>query len=170
MAYKLGILLGGALLWLIYADQGGQASAKAQSLSPLARLLIGVVEGEATGFEGVDGLSAGEDSANRALLKACDEISRMTPLAIDEFSDFVGCTSGNGLRLTFTVRLSGFEADRAGTQDAMSLVRRSIAQGICRNPDVPAMTRLGITLVYRYVGSRGKLVGDVVIGRTTCTI
>lgn len=160
-------LMGIGLFWLTCSVQGAQPIP--EELSPLARLLVGLVEGQEIGVDGASGLQRGPEAASRALREACEEVARKTPRSIDELSEFMGC-SNDGMRLTFIVRLSGFGADRAGTQDAMSMVRKDIGREICRNPDVPAMIRLGVTLVYRYVGAHGKLVGDVVIGPNTCTV
>lgn len=160
-------LLSIVLFWLTCSVQGSQPIP--EDLSPLARLLVGLVEGQEIGVDGASGLQRGAEAASRALREACEEVASKTPRSIDELSEFMGCTN-DGMRLTFTVRLSGFDADRAGTQDAMSMVREDIGREICRNPDVPALIRLGVTLVYRYVGAHGRLVGDVVIGPTTCTV
>ncbi|QRQ85586.1 hypothetical protein [Cupriavidus oxalaticus] len=160
-------LLGIVLFWLSCSAQGSQPIP--EDLSPLARLLVGLVEGQEIGMNGTGGLQRGAEAASHALRDACEEVASKTPRSIDELSEFMGC-SNDGMRLTFIVRLSGFDADRAGTQDAMSMVHKDIGRQICRNPDVPALTRLGVTLVYRYIGAHGKLVGDVVIGSTTCTV
>lgn len=167
MTSRRKTLLGIVLFWLTCSAQGSLPIP--EDLSPLARLLVGLVAGQEIGVDGASGLPRGAEAASRALHDACEEVASKTPLSIDDLTEFMGCAN-DGMRLTFTVRLSGFRADRAGTQEAMSMVRKDIGREICRNPDVPALIRLGVTLVYRYVGAHGRLVGEVVIGPTTCTV
>lgn len=151
----------------------GLASAVAQantppSLSKLARLLLGTVQGKGTGMSGVTRLTGGSAGADAELSAACQELTRAGPYMLDGATRLEGCNASPGKHVSFRLRLVGVDATREGTMAFMASAGPVLARGICRNPDVPVLGRLGVTLNYRYLGNGNQPVGEVTITPQRC--
>lgn len=144
-----------------------QANAQA-SLSTLARLLLGTVDGKSTGMSGVTRLTGGIASSDAELNTACRELTRAGPFTLDAATRFEGCSVSPGKRVLFRLSLLGVDATREGTVAFMASARPVLERGICRNADVPVLGRLGVTLNYRYTGIGGQPLGEVTIAPDRC--
>ncbi|TDF66791.1 hypothetical protein E1J61_05770 [Cupriavidus sp. L7L] len=127
-----------------------------QQLSGLATLLLGTVRGKPTGMTGVTRLTAG--NADRELRMACQELMRAGPLDLDDTTRFEGCVTRPGKIVEFQLKVSGVDATRDGTREYMASAKPILERGICRNPDVPVLGKLGVTLLYHYTAGRQSLV------------
>jgi hypothetical protein len=137
------------------------------AFSPLARLLFGVAEGKATGMTGVTRLTT-PASVDSALGSACRELTRAGPFPLDTATRLDGCHTGAAKRVVFRLNLVAFDATREGTAGFMSSARPALVRGICRNPDVPVLGRLGLTLVFQYTGIANRPIGEVTIAPGNC--
>lgn len=138
------------------------------SLSKLARLLLGTVDGRSTGMSGVTRLTGGLASSDTELNTACQELTRAGPFTLDAATRLEGCSVSPGKRVQFHLNLVGVDATREGTMAFMASARPVLERGICRNPDVPVLGQLGVTLNYRYSGIGNRPLGDVTITPDRC--
>ncbi|MBP0623269.1 hypothetical protein J8I82_25535 [Cupriavidus sp. LEh25] len=130
--------------------------AQSPQLSGLATLLLGTVRGKPTGMTGVTRLTAG--NADRELRMACQELMRAGPLDLDDTTRLDGCVTRPGKIVEFQLKVSGVDATRDGTREYMASAKPILERGICRNPDVPVLGKLGVTLLYHYTAGRQSLV------------
>lgn len=137
-------------------------------LSALARLLIGVADGRPTGLTAVTRLTGSGGSTDMALGNACREVTRAGPFLLDTATRLEGCRGESGKRVVFHLSLFRFDASREGTASFMASARPALVRGICRNPDVPILGRLGIALVFQYTGINQQPVGEVAIAPGGC--
>ena len=144
-----------------------QANAPA-SLSTLARLLLGTVDGRSTGMSGVTRLTGSVASSDAELNTACQELTRAGPFTLDAATRLEGCSVSPGKRVQFRLSLVGVDATREGTVAFMASARPVLERGICRNPDVPVLGQLGVTLNYRYAGIGNRALGEVTITPDRC--
>jgi hypothetical protein len=130
--------------------------APSPQLSGLATLLLGTVRGKPTGMNGVTRLTAGD--ADRELRLACQELMRAGPVDLDNTTRFEGCVTRPGKIVEFHLKVSGVDAARDGTREFMASAKPILERGICRNPDVPVLGKLGVRLRYHYVAGQKPLV------------
>lgn len=130
--------------------------ARSPQLSGLAALLLGTVRGKPTGMNGVTRLTAGD--VDRQLHLACQELMRAGPVDLDDTTRFVGCVTRPGKIVEFHLKVSGVDATRDDTREFMVSAKPILERGICRNPDVPVLGKLGVTLRYHYVAGQKQLV------------
>ncbi|WP_432260574.1 hypothetical protein [Cupriavidus sp. TMH.W2] len=130
--------------------------ARSPQLSGLATLLLGTVRGKPTGMNGVTRLTAGD--ADRQLRLACQELMRAGPVDLDDTTRFDGCVTRPGKIVEFHLKVSGVDATRDDTRAFMASVKPILERGICRNPDVPVLGKLGVRLRYHYVAEQKQLV------------
>ncbi|MDQ0138586.1 hypothetical protein [Cupriavidus necator] len=125
-------------------------------LSGLATLLLGTVRGKPTGMTGVTRLTTGD--ADRELRLACQELMRAGPVELDDTTRFDGCVARPGKIVEFHLKVSGVDASRDDTREFMATAKPILERGICRNPDVPVLGKLGVRLRYHYVAGQKQLV------------
>jgi len=128
----------------------------APPLSELASLLLGTVRGKPSGMSGVTRLTARD--AERQLGMACAELARMAPMVLDDSTRLAGCAVRAGKIVEFHLQVSGVDPRREDTRNFMISARPILERGICRNPDVPVLGKLGVTLDYRYMAGQEPLV------------
>ncbi|MBY4896975.1 hypothetical protein [Cupriavidus sp. AU9028] len=138
------------------------------AMSALARLLVGVADGKPTGMTGVTRLTGPVGTTDAAIGSACRELTRSGPFVLDSATRLEGCSGEAGKRVVFHLNLFEFDASREGTASFMASARPALVRGICRNPDVPVLGRLGIALVFRYTGIGNRPVGEVSIAPGGC--
>ncbi len=119
-------------------------------------------------MSGVTRLTGGGSTADAELKAACLELTRAGPFALDGATRLEGCSVAPGKRVVFRLSLAGVDATREGTVAFMASARPILERGICRNPDVPVLGRLGVTLNYRYMGIGELPVGEVTIAPNRC--
>ncbi|WP_316153812.1 hypothetical protein [Cupriavidus sp. BIC8F] len=130
--------------------------APSPQLSGLAMLLLGTVRGKPTGMNGVTRLTTGD--VDRELRMACQELMRAGPLDLDDTTRFDGCVTRPGKIVEFQLKVSGVDAARDDTREFMARAKPILERGICRNPDVPVLGKLGVRLRYHYVAGQKSLV------------
>lgn len=128
----------------------------APALSGLASLLLGTVRGKPSGMAGVTRLTARD--AERQLGIACAELARATPIVLDSSTRLTGCATRPGKIVEFHLQVTGVEPKREDTKAFMVSARPILERGVCRNPDVPVLGKLGVTLDYRYTAGQEPLV------------
>jgi hypothetical protein len=153
-AVRLSLSLLAATL-AVPATQAATAAAYPQ-LSGLATLLLGTVRGKPTGMNGVTRLTSGD--ADRELRTACQELTRAGPVDLDDTTRFDGCVTRPGKIVEFHLKVWGVDATRDDTRDFMAAAKPILERGICRNPDVPVLGKLGVRLRYHYAAGQKQLV------------
>ncbi|CAG9183218.1 hypothetical protein LMG23992_04931 [Cupriavidus laharis] len=128
----------------------------APPLSELASLLLGTVRGKPGGMSGVTRLTARD--AERQLGLACAELARAAPVVLDDSTRLTGCAVRPGKVVEFRLQVTGVDPRREDTKGFMVSARPILERGICRNPDVPVLGKLGVTLDYRYMAGEEPLV------------
>lgn len=144
------------------------AAATLQELSPLARMLVGAATGRSTAAAGVPALTGPARNADRALTQACAEINRYTPVPLDRETSLAQCTLAQKKNLVFMITLTNYAAHSAASQGFRLNFVPILQKNICNNGDVRILTRLGLSLVYRYRGNDHEMVGDVPINESIC--
>lgn len=167
-----GLWLSAAVLAMPVAARAAPADDAHNSLpnglSALARLLIGVADGRPTGLTAVTRLTGTSPTTDLALGNACREVTRAGPFLLDTATRLEGCRGEHGKRVVFHLSLFRFDASREGTAAFMASARPALVRGICRNPDVPVLGRLGIALIFQYTGINQQPVGEVSISPGGC--
>lgn len=153
----------------LWAQSQSLAGASAlQELTPLARMLVGAATGRSTAAAGVPALTGPARNTDRALAQACTEINRFTPIPLDWETALVQCTLAQKKNLVFLITLTNYAAHSAASQGFRLNFVPILQKNICNNGDVRILTRLGLSLVYRYRGNDHEMVGDVPINETIC--
>ena len=153
----------------LWAQSQSLAAASAlQELTPLARMLVGAATGRSTAAAGVPALTGPARNTDRALTQACTEINRFTPVPLDRETALVQCTLAQKKNLVFLITLTNYAAHSAASQGFRLNFVPILQKNICNNGDVRILTRLGLSLVYRYRGNDHEMVGDVPINETIC--
>jgi hypothetical protein len=107
-------------------------------------------------MSGVTRLTARD--AERQLGMAFAELARATPLALDESTRLAGCAVRPGKVVEFHLQVTGVDPRRDDTKSIMASARPILERGVCRNPDVPVLGKLGVTLDFRYMAGQELLV------------
>ena len=144
------------------------AAAALQGMTPLARMLVGAATGRSTAAAGVPALTGPARNTDRALTQACAEINRYTPVPLDRETALVQCSLAQKKNLMFVITLTNYAAHSAASQGFRLNFVPILQKNICNNGDVRILTRLGLSLVYRYRGNDHETVGDVPINETIC--
>ena len=148
--------------------QSPPSVAALQELSPLARMLVGAATGRSTAAAGVPPLTGPARNADRALTLACTEINRYTPVPLDRETSLVQCSLPQKKNLVFLITLTNYAAHSAASQGFRLNFVPILQKNICNNGDVRILTRLGLSLIYRYRGNDHETVGDVPINESIC--
>jgi hypothetical protein len=143
-------------------------AAALQELTPLARMLVGAATGRSTAAAGVPALTGPARNTDRALTQACAEINRFTPVPLDRETALAQCTLAQKKNLIFVITLTNYAAHSAASQGFRLNFVPILQKNICNNGDVRILTRLGLSLIYRYRGNDHETVGDVPINETIC--
>lgn len=163
LAIMLPLLTGTA-----WAQSPHSSTAALQELSPLARMLVGAATGRSTAAAGVPALTGPARNTDRALTQACAEINRYTPVPLDRETALAQCTLAQKKNLIFVITLTNYAAHTAAAQGFRLNFVPILQKNICNNGDVRILTRLGLSLIYRYRGNDHEMVGDVPINETIC--
>jgi len=167
LAIALPLLVGPLWAQAQSAPQTPLAAAL-QELTPLARMLVGAATGRSTAAAGVPALTGPARNADHALTQACTEINRFTPVPLDRETALVQCTLAQKKNLVFVITLTNYAAHSAASQGFRLNFVPILQKNICNNGDVRILTRLGLSLVYRYRGNDRETVGDVPINEAIC--
>jgi len=151
----------------VWAQSTSLATAM-QELTPLARMLVGAATGRSTAAAGVPALTGPARNADRALAQACAEINRFTPVPLDRETSLAQCSLAQKKNLVFVITLTNYAAHSAASQGFRLNFVPILQKNICNNGDVRILTRLGLSLVYRYRGNDHETVGDVPINESIC--
>ncbi|AXV76419.1 MULTISPECIES: hypothetical protein [Ralstonia solanacearum species complex] len=168
LATALALLAGTVLAQPSPAASSTSLAAALQDLSPLARMLVGAATGRSTAAAGVPALTGSARNTDRALTLACAEINRFTPVPLDRETALAQCSLAQKKNLVFLITLTNYAAHSAASQGFRLNFVPILQKNICNNGDVRILTRLGLSLIYRYRGNDHEMVGDVPINETIC--
>ncbi|MEF9384554.1 MULTISPECIES: hypothetical protein [Ralstonia solanacearum species complex] len=168
MAIAIALLAGTVWAQPAPAASPLPAASALQDLSPLARMLVGAATGRSTAAAGVPALTGSARNTDRVLTLACAEINRLTPVPLDRETALAQCSLAQKKNLVFLITLTNYAAHSAASQGFRLNFVPILQKNICNNGDVRILTRLGLSLVYRYRGNDHEMVGDVPINETIC--
>ncbi|MHA6845946.1 hypothetical protein [Ralstonia syzygii] len=168
LATALALLAGTVWAQPSPAPSSTPLAAALQDLSPLARMLVGAATGRSTAAAGVPALTGSARNTDRALTLACAEINRFTPVPLDRETALAQCSLAQKKNLVFLITLTNYAAHSAASQGFRLNFVPILQKNICNNGDVRILTRLGLSLIYRYRGNDHEMVGDVPINETIC--
>ncbi|CBJ37324.1 conserved exported protein of unknown function [Ralstonia solanacearum CMR15] len=168
MAIAMALLAGTVWAQPAPAASPLPAASALQDLSPLARMLVGAATGRSTAAAGVPALTGSARNTDRVLTLACSEINRFTPVPLDRETALAQCSLAQKKNLVFLITLTNYAAHSAASQGFRLNFVPILQKNICNNGDVRILTRLGLSLVYRYRGNDHEMVGDVPINETIC--
>ncbi|MHA6891909.1 hypothetical protein [Ralstonia pseudosolanacearum] len=168
MAIAIALLAGTVWVQPAPAASPLPAASALQDLSPLARMLVGAATGRSTAAAGVPALTGSARNTDRVLTLACAEINRFTPVPLDRETALAQCSLAQKKNLVFLITLTNYAAHSAASQGFRLNFVPILQKNICNNGDVRILTRLGLSLVYRYRGNDHEMVGDVPINETIC--
>ncbi|MHA6821302.1 hypothetical protein [Ralstonia pseudosolanacearum] len=168
MAIAIALLAGTVWAQPAPAASPLPAASALQDLSPLARMLVGAATGRSTAAAGVPALTGSARNTDRVLTLACAEINRFTPVPLDRETALAQCSLAQKKNLVFLITLTNYAAHSAASQGFRLNFVPILQKNICNNGDVRILTRLGLSLVYRYRGNDHEMVGDVPINETIC--
>ena len=131
-------------------------------------MLVGAATGRSTAAAGVPALTGPARNADRALTQACTEINRFTPVPLDRETALAQCSLAQKKNLVFVITLTNYAAHSAASQGFRLNFVPILQKNICNNGDVRILTRLGLSLIYRYRGNDHEMVGDVPINESIC--
>ncbi|MHA6892986.1 hypothetical protein ACQUJT_02725 [Ralstonia pseudosolanacearum] len=168
MAIAIALLAGTVWAQPAPAASPLPAASALQDLSPLARMLVGAATGRSTAAAGVPALTGSARNTDHVLTLACAEINRLTPVPLDRETALAQCSLAQKKNLVFLITLTNYAAHSAASQGFRLNFVPILQKNICNNGDVRILTRLGLSLVYRYRGNDHEMVGDVPINETIC--
>lgn len=115
----------------------------------LDSLLLGTVYGKSSrSGSGLDLRAAG--NVRQRVEQACARLNSTAPHQIDESTYLVSCRVMGAKEVSFDLVLKGFDPQSPGVASFMESAKPILEKSICRNPDVSALGKQGISLVYSY--------------------
>ncbi|MGX0938204.1 hypothetical protein ACUXQ2_004291 [Cupriavidus metallidurans] len=138
----------------------------------LARMLKGAATGQNTGAAGVPELLRNTNRPDSVLARACRQLNDALPIEIDGETRLRRCQSVPGKHILFQLELTNYRGPMLDLASFEVNYAAPLQRNICANRDVEILTKLGISMMFRYMtrNDRGeRRVGDVYINAPICT-
>jgi hypothetical protein len=138
----------------------------------LARMLKGAATGQNTGAAGVPELLRNTNRPDSVLARACRQLNDALPIEIDGETRLRRCQSIPGKHILFQLELTNYRGPMLDLASFEVNYAAPLQRNICANRDVEILTKLGISMMFRYMtrNDRGeRRVGDVYINAPICT-
>ncbi|WP_370637370.1 hypothetical protein [Cupriavidus sp. AU9028] len=138
----------------------------------LTQMLRGAATGQNTGAAGVPELLRGSRRPDGILARACRELNDALPIDIDTETRLRRCQAVPGKHILFQLELVNYRGPMLDLASFEVSYAAPLQRNICANRDVEILTKLGISMLFRYMTRKGKgerRVGDVYINGPICT-
>ena len=138
---------------------------------PLARMLKGAATGQNTGAAGVPELLRNTTHPDNVLARACRQLNDALPIDIDAETRLRRCQSVPGKHVLFQLELTTYRGPMLDLASFEVNYAAPLQRNICANRDVEILTKLGISMMFRYMTRTGRgerRVGDVYINQPIC--
>ncbi|MBU67959.1 MAG: hypothetical protein CL858_21350 [Cupriavidus sp.] len=137
----------------------------------LARMLKGAATGQNTGGAGVPELLRNTNRPDSVLARACRQLNDALPMEIDGETRLRRCQSIPGKHVLFQLELTNYRGPMLDLASFEVSYAAPLQRNICANRDVEILTKLGVSMMFRYMtrNDRGeRRVGDVYINAPIC--
>ncbi|AJG23289.1 hypothetical protein RR42_s1701 [Cupriavidus basilensis] len=137
----------------------------------LAQMLKGAATGQNTGAAGVPELLRNTARPDNILSRACRQLNDALPIEIDGETRLRRCQSVPGKHILFQLELTKYRGPMLDLASFELSYAAPLQRNICANRDVEILTKLGISMMFRYMtrNERGeRRVGDVYINAPIC--
>jgi len=147
------------------------AAAAPDEAEPLARMLKGAATGQNTGAAGIPELLRNTSRPDGVLARACRQLNDALPIDIDTETRLRRCQTVPGKHVLFQLELVNYRGPMLDLASFEVNYAAPLQRNICANRDVEILTKLGISMMFRYTtrNDRGeRRVGDVYINAPIC--
>ncbi|WP_420991824.1 hypothetical protein ACKI2N_026665 [Cupriavidus sp. 30B13] len=159
------------------APAPAKAAASAPAAPPdeadaLAQMLKGAATGQNTGAAGVPELLRNTARPDNILARACRQLNDALPIEIDGETRLRRCQAVPGKHVLFQLELTKYRGPMLDLASFELSYAAPLQRNICANRDVEILTKLGVSMMFRYMtrNERGeRRVGDVYINAPICT-
>jgi hypothetical protein len=144
----------------------------ADEADALARMLKGAATGQNTGAAGVPELLRNTSRQDGILARACRQLNDSLPIDIDAETRLRRCQSVPGKHVLFQLELTNYRGPMLDLASFEVNYAAPLQRNICANRDVEILTKLGVSMMFRYMTRNGRgerRVGDVYINALICT-
>ncbi|WP_042878309.1 hypothetical protein [Cupriavidus necator] len=138
----------------------------------LSRMLKGAATGQNTGAAGVPELLRNTTRPDNVLARACRQLNDALPIEIDGETRLRRCQSVPGKHVLFQLELTNYRGPMLDLASFEVNYAAPLQRNICANRDVEILTKLGVSLMFRYMTRKDRgerRVGDVYINSPICT-
>ena len=105
---------------------------------------------------------------DEALRQASNNLNSGLPLMIDKETRLESTMPGPGKRWTHLYTLVSVNSSEVTQQQLQYALGANIKNGVCTNKEMADFVKSGVQIVYRYRGSDGGIIGDVVVNPQDC--
>lgn len=137
----------------------------------LSRMLKGAATGQNTGGAGVPELLRNTSRPDGVLARACRQLNDALPIEIDGETRLRRCQSVPGKHVLFQLELTNYRGPMLDLASFEVNYAAPLQRNICANRDVEILTKLGISMMFRYMTRKDRgerRVGDVYINAPIC--
>lgn len=137
----------------------------------LSRMLKGAATGQNTGAAGVPEFLRNTNRPDSILARACRQLNDVLPMDIDAETRLRRCQSVPGKHVLFQLELTNYRGPMLDLASFEVNYAAPLQRNICANRDVEILTKLGVSMMFRYMtrNDRGeRRVGDVYINAPIC--
>ncbi|WP_116322210.1 hypothetical protein [Cupriavidus sp. P-10] len=138
----------------------------------LSRMLKGAATGQNTGAAGVPELLRNTTRPDSVLARACRQLNDALPIEIDGETRLRRCQSVPGKHVLFQLELTNYRGPMLDLASFEVNYAAPLQRNICANRDVEILTKLGVSLMFRYMTRKDRgerRIGDVYINAPICT-
>lgn len=142
------------------------------AVDALTQMLKGAATGQNTGAAGVPEFLRGGARPDSALARACRQLNDALPIEIDKDTRLRRCHTVPGKHILFSLELTNYRGPMLDLASFEVNYAAPLQRNICANRDVEILTKLGVSMMFRYMtrSDRGeRRVGDVYINGPICT-
>lgn len=137
----------------------------------LSRMLKGAATGQNTGGAGVPELLRNTSRPDGVLARACRQLNDALPIEIDGETRLRRCQSVPGKHVLFQLELTNYRGPMLDLASFEVNYAAPLQRNICANRDVEILTKLGVSMMFRYMTRKDRgerRVGDVYINAPIC--
>lgn len=138
----------------------------------LTQMLKGAATGQNTGAAGVPEFLRGSRRPDTVLARACRQLNDQLPIDIDKETRLRRCQTVPGKHILFQLELTSYTGPMLDLASFEVTYAAPLQRNICANRDVEILTKLGISMMFRYMTRKGhseRRIGDVYINGPICT-
>jgi hypothetical protein len=139
---------------------------------PVSRMLKGAATGQNTGAAGVPELLGNATRPDNVLARACRQLNDALPIEIDGETRLRRCQSIPGKHVLFQLELTNYRGPMLDLASFEVNYAAPLQRNICANRDVEILTKLGVSMLFRYMTRKDRgerRIGDVYINGPICS-